>query len=255
MSRSQLLRLRHQRRQARSTQHQQSHQNQRRLLWATITSTALAAIVTVFATGFATAIGDAVTGMFSDSPVPQVKSTDVRYLRPFGTEGKPSPGFSIHRQYDGGRCVAGMQSTDKGTYRCFTGHYVFDPCWRVDDDYFDSKPDVGCLGDPWSRELTMIHLAREIGDGSGRPTTAPPWALEVQHPGNPGVFMHCTREGGTANWINALPFIYRCTDSSGRYIGWAGADVKKREDRPWSVLFAEKGSDEIVRALIRTVWM
>jgi hypothetical protein len=52
-----------------------------------------------------------------------------------------------------------------------------------------------------------------------------------------------------------LPFIYRCTDSSGRYIGWAGADVKKREDRPWSVLFAEKGSDEIVRALIRTVWM
>ncbi|TXS53147.1 hypothetical protein EAO75_02630 [Streptomyces sp. uw30] len=145
-----------------------------------------------------------------------------------------------------------MQSTDPGTFRCFTASYVFDPCWQFggDDD------DVGCLGDPWSRRLTTIQLSKPIERaGHDVPGTVPPWALEVQHPEKMSMFMRCTREGGTATWFGALPFIFTCRNSEGEIVGWAGADVERREDRPWRVLFTEKGSDQIVRATVKTAWM
>jgi hypothetical protein len=248
-----------QRRPARIQNPARSHQNQhprrirRRLLWTTVTSTALVTVVTVFASGFSTAIATQVGGFFSSPEAPRVTSTDVRYVRLFDEEGRPAAGFTEDpRTRTHGKCwESSIVSEDPGAYRCIdgrSGSYLYDPCWEV-------RPAhnlVGCVEDPWSRRIILVHLSSE--PSYGRPPRAvDPWGLEVQDPIDSWNFLRCTFQGGVSSPIGGQPTPWECKDEEGRHTGWIIGKVDTQASL-WWVYYAADGSDAIVRATVRTAW-
>lgn len=257
---SDLTRQRQRARHARRVQLNQPrppHQSRRRLIWATVTSTALATIVTVFATGFSTAIASRVGRVFADPPVPQVKSTDVRYVGMFDEVGHPVSGFTVDpRTRDHGDCWEdSIVSSDPGAYRCIdaaNSTYLLDPCWEVRREAGDY---VGCLDNPWSRKIIMVRLSSDIKVGAGgRGANSEPWGLEVQDPRDLRKFLRCTYQGGVNLPIGGWATPWKCTDSKGRYVGWIVGELNKAQSGPWQVFFAANGSDQIVRASVKTAW-
>lgn len=234
---------------------QPPQQSRRRFIWATVTSTALATVVTVFATGFTTAIASRVSDIFADQPVPHVTSTDVRYLRMFDEAGRPSPGFTVSsRTRTRGNCwESSIVSSDPGAYRCAGGtNELFDPCWQA---WGRSGNYVGCLETPWSHDIVMLRLASEIDVAKPDANLqAEPWGLEVQDPRDPRAFLRCTFQGGVTSPIGGQVAPWRCVDEHGKSAGGIIGRPDKSGKGSWKVYFAADGSNQIVRTSVRTAW-
>src|SRR4051794_5523141 len=80
--------------------------------------------------------------------------TRIVETRPVDCRNVPRSGFRVRTAAPGG-CGAGSDSVGQA-YRCFTGHFVFDPCWA--DSATREMAAVVCQRAPWRTTLVRIPL-------------------------------------------------------------------------------------------------
>jgi hypothetical protein len=73
------------------------------------------------------------------------------------SSGAISPGFTVTQTFADGDCVGGSEVGQ--AYRCFTDHYVFDPCYAVADPVTGEGTGVVCPTSPFSNDLAEITPA------------------------------------------------------------------------------------------------
>jgi hypothetical protein len=149
-----------------------------------------------------------------------------------------------------GNCIPSLQSTDPTAYRCFTNsHKVVDPCWiRTGDSV--------CLEHPWTKSVIVVRW-KDWTAGDPNPTPPndmPPWALEIQHPNKPKVFLRCASMGGATGEIAGKRINWECGNDEMDVQGYALGLPMPLSKGPWSVYFSEKDSADVVEAPIRTLW-
>jgi hypothetical protein len=81
--------------------------------------------------------------------------TYVIAVEPVDSNHQPVAGLRIEERGAAQRCSAGSDFAGN-VYRCFGGHFVYDPCWKDDAD--TSTTAVLCQGAPWDDHLYHLTL-------------------------------------------------------------------------------------------------
>lgn len=76
---------------------------------------------------------------------------------PVTAAGAISPGFTVTQTFASGNCEGGSEVGQ--AYRCFTNHYVLDPCYAVADPVTGDGTGVVCPTSPFSSDLNEITSA------------------------------------------------------------------------------------------------
>jgi hypothetical protein len=64
-----------------------------------------------------------------------------------------------------------------GVYRCSSGNWLLDPCWR---DSSATRPAVICMGKPWAHAVLRLLLKTNLSPTSGRTNLkAEPWGIRT----------------------------------------------------------------------------
>ena len=117
--------------------------------------------------------GSTVTPTTSASPV-----TSVVYVAPVGSHEEPIPGLPVSQTLDGS-CVSGSDSVQGPVYRCFSGNYVYDPCWAVATAKIPTAT-VLCMADPWQASVVKIVTQGLPGVSAASGTDLDfPWAVQL----------------------------------------------------------------------------
>jgi hypothetical protein len=110
---------------------------------------------------------------------PPKNSTDLIVVDPVNADHLPVPGLRIEDQGTG-ICNSGSDSAGN-LYRCSVGHWIYDPCWR--DDENPSSPAVLCQAQPWDTGVIRIRLGdRGLDPVLGKPRdpgSGAPWGLQL----------------------------------------------------------------------------
>jgi hypothetical protein len=212
------------------------------------------AFTTAIVTGLANHVVDAVTGKNAS---PTAAATDVRLVRPFDESGHLLAPYREAGRSTGGKCIESYESSDPDALRCFSNDsQVFDPCWSNGSG---SGSQVACLRSPWDGAAWIVvdprnerNSVRSMGD-----TGDTPWALEVRDPTSPDRMLQCGFAGGAGGTVAGMRINWRCfqgeaTEAS--YTGDAVGALTVSKDKPWSVYFAPKGSSDVRKASVVTVW-
>jgi hypothetical protein len=106
--------------------------------------------------------------------------TERLVYSPFATDGSLLQSLSV-TTHDGGRCDTGSYViARRGTYRCFDGNIIRDPCFTdARASTASGEPVVVCVPAPWATHVVSLHL-----DGTPKTTFqvrpgGPPWALQL----------------------------------------------------------------------------
>jgi hypothetical protein len=106
--------------------------------------------------------------------------TSIHISRPVDAAGQVKAGYTTTRHLSGGQCSAGSDATNDA-YRCFTGHFVIDPCWVT-----DRRAYVVCDtdNDPYTHRLVQLHVTKGYGNHNGPPggvgsRSTGPWGVTL----------------------------------------------------------------------------
>ena len=117
--------------------------------------------------------GSTVTPTTSASPV-----TSVVHVAPVGSLEQPIPGLPVSQTLDGS-CVSGSDSVQGPVYRCFSGNYVYDPCWAVATAKIPTAT-VLCMTEPWQASVVKIVTPGLPGVSAASGTDLDfPWAVQL----------------------------------------------------------------------------
>ncbi len=96
---------------------------------------------------------------FATLPPARVRqgSTRVVQISPVDAGYRPRPGLVVVDSGVADSCGAGSDSAGN-TYRCFSSHGVYDPCWTDDAD--PAAPAVLCQLQPWDTQVRRFGLAQ-----------------------------------------------------------------------------------------------
>lgn len=157
----------------------------------------------------------AATTFFGFAPASAAaKSTVVTYVNPVASSSHLiKHGYRITHRRSGGDCV-GSETVD-GAGRCFSGNYVFDPCWpfRFHDSDFSG---FVCLAQPWSKSLTYLRLASSEGFRTHGHTL---WGLQLMNGAR------CSALSGAVDSYRGQFYRFGCSDGR-NLIG--GIDARHR---------------------------
>lgn len=190
-----------------------------------------------------------ITGMFEEHPPRPPKLTEERYVRPFSADGRLQNPYRVTRAFQTGDCwMYSTYSSDPDALRCTAADETLDPCW--------SWSEVAvCFNSPWDPGVTAIKTATRPSAGPQEDKDALPWALEIRDPSHENSTLRCSFVGGAistvagmrANWMCSLP-------GKNTPIGSALGDVTRSQTKPWTVLYNQDGSSEVLKADVITVW-
>jgi hypothetical protein len=85
-------------------------------------------------------------------------------VTPIDAHGDLRAGLRVSREAHGS-CEPGSASLPNNVYRCFSGNFVVDPCWR---DWLAVVPTVICLEEPWAETVVRLRLSAPPKPASGR---------------------------------------------------------------------------------------
>ena len=104
--------------------------------------------------------------------------TSVVYVAPVGSLEQPVPGLPVSRTLDGS-CVSGSDSVQGPVYRCFSGNYVYDPCWAAATATIPTAA-VLCMTAPWQASVVKIVTPGLPGVSAASGTDLDfPWAVQL----------------------------------------------------------------------------
>jgi hypothetical protein len=150
----------------------------------------------------------------------------AKYVSPVNAGGHLKPGYKVVTNATGGTCSPGSD-TGVTAYRCFSGSFVYDPCWATTGD--PSGRSVICLPDPLSKKVWRIsHL-----DSVPSPLTPfhpkdHPWGLTLAG-GN-----RCSSTQGARDTFQGRTMSYRCNNN---VMLLDPLDTSKPLWRPQTVIF------------------
>jgi hypothetical protein len=124
---------------------------------------------------------------------------------PFATDGSLLAKLKV-TTHDDGMCDTGSYViARKGTYRCFDGNEIHDPCFRDERASTASgEPVVACVNAPWSTHVLSLHLAAPPRSAFQVKPGGAPWALQlVAGP-------RCVFGEGATNVVHGLRLNYFC---------------------------------------------
>ena len=96
---------------------------------------------------------------FGTTPAPV--STVLSRLSPVTDQATLAPGFTVNQRFPTGGCVGGSEVGQ--AYRCFSDHFVFDPCYAVAEPGTGDGTGVVCVTSPFTNELAAIDRATGLG--------------------------------------------------------------------------------------------
>lgn len=104
--------------------------------------------------------------------------TEVVHWSPFDSSSHIKSALVVKR-LRAGNCVPGSEAVGDVAYRCGSGHFVIDPCWR---DGPNRTEFVVCADDPWATSVVRFRVPRLLlraGVTFGRAPVVPPWGIEL----------------------------------------------------------------------------
>jgi hypothetical protein len=96
---------------------------------------------------------------FSSSPSPL--TTIFTRQTPVTDTAAITPGFNVVQTFPSGNCLEGSEVGQ--AYRCFTDHYVLDPCYAVAEPVTGDGTGVVCPESPFTTDLDAIGSATGLG--------------------------------------------------------------------------------------------
>lgn len=173
--------------------------------------------------------------LFSAASAPA--ATEQKTYSPYTPEGERTIDVRDYRSAD--TCGSSFISGQRGPLRCFSGNYIYDPCFP--DPL--GRDEALCVASPEASSGVMLRGAPGTDDGyGGRPNPAP-WALKLS---NGAV---CVFASGASNARRGLRLNYTCSDRrflwgspNKRLATWTIRRSRTYTGRGWRV------------AKIRTAW-
>ena len=186
------------------------------------------------------------------------KTTEVRLL-PLGVGRRLERDVAVTRRTSG-ECLDFVSIADAGNpfaRRCFSGHFVYDPCFRY--GRYDANI-VVCPETPWSNHVVVFRAEFKGGASRRRPGQRPdrtqrrtiPWALELVNG------YRCLFATGATFAAAGERFNYFCAPADTRIPG-RGVDssVLGEPDRSaalWTVQFGKQADMRMRTVAVRTAW-
>ncbi len=150
----------------------------------------------------------------------------------FTSAGKPA----IHvTNTSRGHCVGGSSAINRSdAWRCFTGNFVYDPC-------FSSSKATGlvlCPVGPWTSAGVEIKLAAALtGANKGKPSTSGnPWAVETTSGAK------CELATGATSILDHRRANYFC--QTGKDVLWGSPS---RKSQPWTIFSAPATATKLTK--------
>jgi hypothetical protein len=114
------------------------------------------------------------------APASAAAPTERLIYSPFATDGSLLQRLKV-TTHTGGTCATGSYVVARaGTYRCFDGNIIRDPCFSdARASTAAGEPVVACVAAPWSRAVVSLHLADQPQSAFGARPGGPPWALQL----------------------------------------------------------------------------
>jgi len=179
-----------------------------------------------------------------DAPASAAPATHVVVVRPVTAQGRPAPGWTVHRQKGAVFCDdASRSAVDDGIATCYPSAYYLPSCWR------SVGHTVLCVRDVGSRELVRIRYRGAYPDVTA-PRRPSPQELTL------GNGETCTiRIGGAWGTAPSHPRwlgFYSC--ESGSVYGPPNGDGIDRGHHPWWV-HVMRDDRSMVLKTVRTAYV
>src|ERR671931_2797042 len=106
--------------------------------------------------------------------------TERLIYSPFATDGSLLQRLKV-TTHTVGTCATGSYVVARaGTYRCFDGNVIRDPCFSdARASTASGEPVVACVESPWARAAVSLHLDGEPSSAGQAAPGRPPWALQL----------------------------------------------------------------------------
>jgi len=141
-------------------------------------------------------------------PNPPQPGTELAEVAPVDAREQPVPGLTVSQTGDG-TCEGGSDSvTGAPDYRCFSGNFVYDPCWAVASSTTPTKS-VLCMTDPWDSSVVKIVTTTPLTEtGPAKPDYSIPWAVRLTSG------QQCLGAQGAHSQYAGQPVDFYCTGSN-----------------------------------------
>ncbi len=193
-----------------------------RSLWLPLV-TAVALIVGVLGAGATTVTAAAVTSNTTTArTATQGTVTTLKRVSPLNAQGHLRARYTVTSTRRGYCWTASFMNGR--LYRCMSGNYIFDPCWKV-----TGRKAVICITVPWSTKVTRLRLTRRLpAKGTYGPGI---WGLRL----GGGVGVNCLVSTGASGSVGNHPISYFCSR------GWVLLGNGPDRSRPlWTMLTAKR---------------
>jgi hypothetical protein len=96
------------------------------------------------------------------------------HVSPVGPDGSPVRGYRTTVTAGRAGCEPGSEAIGQA-YRCFAGHFLYDPCWAAKA----STPTVLCLAFPWSVTDIRLTVSAPLSPIPPVGPISEPWGVEL----------------------------------------------------------------------------
>jgi hypothetical protein len=96
------------------------------------------------------------------------------HVAPVEPDGSPARGYRTTSTASNASCSPGSEAIGQA-YRCFTGNFVYDPCWAEKA----ATPTVLCLAYPWSVANARLSVSAPLSPIPNQGAAGLPWGVEL----------------------------------------------------------------------------